>query len=71
MLTDQQALRLIENMRRNTRSADVASLCDWVLALVRRREEEAVAPTAADPAPKADRRRYMRDYMKRRRAEKK
>jgi hypothetical protein len=66
MLTDQQALRLIENMRRNTRSADVASLCDWVLALVRRR-----APAAADAGPKrkADRREYMKNFMRKRRAE--
>ena len=60
MLTDEQALRLIECMRRNTQNTDVAALCDWVLARVQRREVEAATP-------KADRRAYMREYMKRRR----
>ena len=69
MLTDEQALRLIESVRHNTRSTEVAAVCDWVLALVQRREVEAAAPAAA--APKADRRAYMRDYMRRKRAEKK
>jgi hypothetical protein len=70
MLTDAQALRLIESMRRNTQNTDVAALCDWILARVaQRREVLAAAPAAA--APKADRREYMRAYMKRWRAEKK
>ena len=61
MLTDAQALSLIEDMRRNTHNTDVAALCDWVLALVQRREKA--------PKPKADRRAYMRDFMRKRRAE--
>ena len=61
MLTDRRALQLIESMRRNTQNTDVAALCDWVLALVQRRERA--------PKPKTDRRAYMRDLMRRRRAE--
>jgi hypothetical protein len=63
MLTDQQALQLIESMRRNTQNTDVAALCDWITALVQR--------AATGVAPKPDRRAYMREYMQRRRAEKK
>lgn len=71
MLTDAQALTLIENVRRNTQSADVAALCDWVLALVQRREGVAVAPAAADTVPKAARNAYMKAYMRKRRERKK
>ena len=62
MLTDEQGLRLIESMRTNTQNTGVRALCEWVLALAQAREA-AVATTA----PKADRRAYMREYMKRRR----
>jgi hypothetical protein len=71
VLTDQQALQLLEDMRRNTRSMGVIELCDWIRALVRRLE--AAAPAAADAAPKAakaNRNAYMKEYMRRRRAEK-
>jgi hypothetical protein len=63
MMTDEQALRLIEDMRRNTRHGDVVALLDWVLALVQRQQ-------GAAAAPKADRRTYMREYMRRKRAAK-
>ena len=66
MLTDRQALRLLEDMRRNTRSADVAALCDWVLVRVAQ-----AAPAAAGAAPRANRNEYMKLYMRRRRAQKK
>jgi hypothetical protein len=68
MLTDDQALRMIESVRHNTRNMDVVALCDWILArVVQRREVEAAIPATADAAPKTDRRAYMREYMKRRR----
>ena len=59
MLTDEQALRLIESMRRNTQSVDVAALCDWVLALVQRQEEVAAAPATAGVALKTERKAYI------------
>ena len=65
MLTDEQALRLIESVRHNTRNMDVVALCDWILARVVQRREG--VPATADAAPKTDRRAYMREYMKRRR----
>ena len=65
MLTDEQALQLVENMRRNTQDAGVAALCDWVLGLAQRRQGAIVAPPA--PKPKAGRNEYMKNYMRRRR----
>ena len=76
MLTDERALRLIEEMRHATQSADVAALCDWVLGLAQRRQGAIVAPAADDgaamvagaaPKPKAGRNAYMAACMRRRR----
>jgi hypothetical protein len=62
MLTDAQGLKLIKDMRRSTSSAHVAELLDWVLTRLE-------AGAGAAPKPKADRRAYMKDYMRKRRAE--
>ena len=52
------------DVRQNTQNADIAAVCDWVLSLVQRCDEVAATPPAA---PKADRKAYMGDYMRRRR----
>jgi hypothetical protein len=66
-LTDQQALRLIQDMRANTESAAVAQLLDWIMVRITPpREERAIpAPPAAAGAPsKADRKAHRREYMR-------
>jgi hypothetical protein len=73
MLTDEQAVQLLEAMRRDTQSTAVAALCDWALGLARRWNDAVVAPAAAraalQEARKAHRRTYMRELMRKRAAQ--
>jgi hypothetical protein len=55
MFTDAQALRLLEDLRQSTQSVGVRALLDWTLA--RLAEREAVKP-------KADRKLWMKNYMR-------
>ncbi len=73
MLTDQQALALIERVRRATPHIDVVELCDWaLLRLVQmRKAPPTLHSTFKEPKePTADRKAYMKEYMRKKRAEK-
>jgi hypothetical protein len=69
MLTDEEALRLIEKVRRHTPHIDVVELCDWGLQQIQGRTALArVMTKVSEPvAPQSDRKAYMREYMKKRR----
>ena len=80
MLTDEEALKLIERVRRHTPSIEVVELCDWGLqqitgraALGRVMGSSAtvlapdLGPSLVQPVRPADRKAYMRDYMAKRR----
>ena len=82
MLTDTEALTLIERVRRHTPSMDVVELCDWALArLIQSRGGTPVpstlaagsvatsAPASPRGEPLTDRKSYMRDYMRKKRKE--
>jgi hypothetical protein len=61
-VTDQEAVAIVESLRRNTQSPAIVAVCDWVLALARR---EAVSATR-----RARRNEYMKALMRRRRTQK-
>jgi hypothetical protein len=75
MLTDDEALRLIERVRRRIPSLDVVELCDWALGQIQWRASLDVTRVKADQA-KANldvhvtqsRKDYMRNYMRKKRA---
>ena len=69
MLTDEEALKLIERVRRHTPSADVVDLCDWALAQIIKRNTGTVEEAkSVVHEVTGDRREYMRDYMRKKRA---
>ena len=62
-MTDQEAVAIVEDLRRNSQDPAIAALCGWILAMA---EKQAVSA-----ARRAHRNEYMKALMKRRRAEKK
>jgi hypothetical protein len=62
-MTDQEAITIVEGLRRNTENPAILAVCDWVLALAQR--------DAVSAARRAHRNEYMKALMKRRRAQKK
>ena len=79
MLTDEEALKLIERVRRHTPSIEVVELCDWGLQQITGRAALGrvmsgttvlapdLGPSLVQPVRPADRKAYMRDYMAKRR----
>ena len=79
MLTDEEALKLIERVRRHTPSIEVVELCDWALQQITGRAALGrvmsgttvlapdLGPSLVQPVRPADRKAYMRDYMAKRR----
>jgi hypothetical protein len=60
MFTDAQALRLLEDLRQGTQSAVLKALLDWVLTRLAERE----VAVALAVKPKADRKLWMKNYMR-------
>jgi hypothetical protein len=58
-MTDQEAIAIVEGLRRATGSQAIIAVCDWVLALARR--------DAVGAARRAARNDYMKRLMRRRR----
>jgi hypothetical protein len=71
-LTDEEAVQLLEGLRRNTESGAIVALADWALRVAREWQAEIAVPRAIRAARKeafrVRRRDYMAAYMRRRRA---